>query len=182
MCGNFSESKEKKLVLDDVDSRTFIKTLDIWCGRVDGQELELCEVQQLATVADRFQITEVTTLLEEAVMGQLSVEACVEVLMWSGGCGMLRLEAAALKMAAGRFEEFARTTGFMRLGEEALSLLLWDDRPVSADGGGVPNESTCGDGGRVGMACVVAEALRGKAARREGARVDRVGLGVRWEE
>ena len=81
-----------------------MKTLDIWCGREDGQEMELCEVQQLAIVADRFQITEVTSLLEEAVMGKLSVEACGEVLMWSGGCGMLRLEAAALKMAACRFE------------------------------------------------------------------------------
>jgi hypothetical protein len=139
-------------------------------------------VQQLAIVEDRPRITEVTSLLEEALTGPLCLEACGEVLMWSRGRGMLRLEAAALKMAAGRFEEFARTTGFMRLGEEALSLLLWDDRPVSADGGGVPNESTCGDGGRVAMACVVAEALRGKAARREGARVDRVGLGVRWEE
>ena len=38
LCGSFSKSKEKKLRLDDVDRRIFIKTLDIWCGRVDGQE------------------------------------------------------------------------------------------------------------------------------------------------
>ena len=100
LCGSFSESKEKRLRLDDVDMRTFMKTLDIWCGRGDGQELELYEVQQLASVADRFQITEVTSLLEKAVIGKLSVEACGDVLIWSGGCGMLRLEAAALKMAA----------------------------------------------------------------------------------
>jgi hypothetical protein len=130
LCGSFSESREKKLRLDDVERSTFIKTLDIWCGRVDGQVMELYEVQQLATVADLFQITEVTSLLEEAVMGQLSVDACGEVLMWSGGCGMLRLEAAALRMAACRFEEFSRTGGFMLLGEEALSILLDDDRLV----------------------------------------------------
>ena len=128
LCGRFSESREKKLRLDDVDMKTFIKTLDIWCGRGDGQELELYEVQQLAIVANRFQIIEVASLLERAVMDQLCLEACGEVLMCSGRCGMLRLEAAALKLAAERFEKFSRTTGFMRLGEEALSILLDDDR------------------------------------------------------
>ena len=34
----------------------------------------------------------------EAMMGQLSVEACVEVLMMGGMCGMLRLEAKVLKL------------------------------------------------------------------------------------
>ncbi len=88
-------------------------------------------MQQLASVADRFQITEVVSSLEEALMGHLSLEACGEVLMWSGGCRMRHLEAYALKLAACRFEEFTRTTGFMRLGEEALSILLDDDRLVA---------------------------------------------------
>ena len=124
LCGSFSESKEKKLRLDDVEISAFTKTLDVWCGRADGQEMELHELQQLASVADRFQITEVTSALEEAVMGQLRLEACGEVLTWSGGCGMLRLEAAALQMAAERFEEFARTAGFMRMGEEELERVV----------------------------------------------------------
>jgi hypothetical protein len=33
------------------------------------------QLQQLASEADRFQITDVTSLLEEAVMGQLCLEA-----------------------------------------------------------------------------------------------------------
>ena len=45
--------------------------------------MELCGVQelvQLASVADRFQITEVTSLLEEAVMGQRGgLRDCVDV-------------------------------------------------------------------------------------------------------
>jgi hypothetical protein len=191
--------------------------------------MRFCELQQLASVADRFQITEVVSLLEESVMGQLSVEACGELLMWSGGCGMRRLEASALKMAACRFEEFARTVGFMRLGEEALKSVLDDDRLA------VRNEEAVweavvgwkwGAAGTVGwrgvvgkirfplmreeylrdrvagmvggedgewMAGVVAEALRAKAARRDGAvlevkllgrkaALDRVGLGGRCEE
>ena len=71
LCGSFSESKEKTLRLDDVESRAFIKTLDLWCGKADGQEMELHEVQQLVSVADRFQITEVTSALEETVVTQL---------------------------------------------------------------------------------------------------------------
>jgi hypothetical protein len=130
LCGSFSESKEKKLRLDDVEMGIFIKALDIWCGRADGLEMELYDVQELASVADRFQITEVVTALEEAALSQLSLKACGEVLTWSGGCGMQRLEAEALKMAAERFEEFARTAGFMRMGGNALGSVLDDDRLV----------------------------------------------------
>ena len=114
-----------------MDIGVFIKTLDIWSGRADAQEMELHEVQELASVADRFQITEVISALEEAVIGQLSLEACGEVLTWSGGCGMRRLEAEALKMAAERFEEFARTAGFMQIGSDALGSMLDDDRLVA---------------------------------------------------
>jgi hypothetical protein len=131
LCSSFSESKAKTLRLDDVECRTFIKTLDIWCGRGDGQVMEFCKVLQLASVADRFQIKEVVSLLAEAAMGQLCLEDCGEVLMWSGGCGMLRLEADAMKMAAWLFKRFARTAGFMLLGEDALSILLDDDRLVA---------------------------------------------------
>ncbi len=190
--------------------------------------MQLCEVQQLASVADRFQITEIVSSLEEAVMGQLNLDSCGEVLMWSGGCGMRRLEADAQKIAACRFEEFARTAGFMQLGEEALSILLDDDLLVARSEEAVWEAVVewKGSAGKVGwrgvaekvrfplmgdeylanrvvgmvggedgewMAGVVAEALRAKAARREGAvlelevlgqkaAVDRVGLGVRWEE
>ena len=90
--------------------------------------MELGQVQQLASVADQFQMTEVTSVLEEALMGQLSVDMCGDVLMWSGGCGMRQLEAEALQMAATRFEEFARTAGFMRMGEEELGRVVDDDR------------------------------------------------------
>jgi hypothetical protein len=57
-CGSFRESKEKKLRLDDVARRTFIMTLEFCCGRWNGQEMELCGVQEQTSMADRFQITE----------------------------------------------------------------------------------------------------------------------------
>ena len=65
LCGNFRESKEKNLNLDDVDGNVFIKALDVWCGR---KVAELDEVPHVASVADRFQMTELKTLLEEALM------------------------------------------------------------------------------------------------------------------
>ncbi len=130
LCGNFSESRGEKLTLDDVDGRVFIKALDVWCGRKDCQEVALGEVPLLASVADRFQMTEVTSVLEEAVMGKLSLDMIGDVLMWSGRCGMQQLEAEALEMAAKRFEEFAKTEGFARMGEEALTIVLDDGHLV----------------------------------------------------
>ncbi len=70
LCWGFSESKSKRLTLDDVDGGIFIKALDVWRGKRDCQELELGEVQQLALVADRFQMHDVLSVLEEALMGQ----------------------------------------------------------------------------------------------------------------
>ncbi len=87
--------------------------------------MELYEVQQLASVADQFQITEVVSALEEATICQLSLGACGEALSWSRGCGMRRLEAEALKMAVELFEEFARTEGFMQMGWERYWGVYW---------------------------------------------------------
>jgi hypothetical protein len=92
LCWSFSESKGKKLVLNDVDGKLFTKALDLWCGRKDCQEVELGEVQQLASVADRFKITAVTSVLEEALIGKLSADMCGDVLTWSGRYGMRQLE------------------------------------------------------------------------------------------
>jgi hypothetical protein len=82
----------------------------------------------LSSVADRFQMTELTSMLEEAAMERLSLDMIGDVLAWSGKCGMLQLEAQALEMAAYRFQEFAQTEGFAQMGEEALTIVLGDDR------------------------------------------------------
>jgi hypothetical protein len=41
---------------------------------------------------------------------------------------MQQLEAEAVEMAATRFEEFAKTEGFARMGEEALAIVVDDDQ------------------------------------------------------
>jgi hypothetical protein len=125
LCGNFMESTDKKITLYDVDAFRFGKVLDLWCGRVN--ELELSEVRQLASLADRFQISEVLSVLEEAMVVHLRVGFCAEVLSWSGGAGFHELEEKAQSLAAERFEEVAQTNGFMEIGEEALGCLLDND-------------------------------------------------------
>ena len=74
------------------------------------------EVPVLASVADRFQMTEVTSLLEEVLMGQLSVDMCWDVLIiimliiaadvertvWDATAGS-RSPGESVEMAAERF-------------------------------------------------------------------------------
>ncbi len=127
LCSGFIERYEKKLVIKDVDGEAFGKALDMWCGKVDCAEMELGEVKELASVADRFQITEVASALEDSVLKQLSVHMCGDVLNWSGNYGLRQLEAAAWKLATERFEELATTEGFMQMSEEVLGRLLDDD-------------------------------------------------------
>jgi hypothetical protein len=74
-CGfKFIESKGKTLRLHDVDGGIFIKVIDVWQGK--GQEMELDELQQLARVADQFQITEVHRAVEDLLIGQLNLDMC----------------------------------------------------------------------------------------------------------
>ncbi len=41
LCGNFSESREKKVMFEDIDGTSFKKALDVWYGRKDCQEVAL---------------------------------------------------------------------------------------------------------------------------------------------
>jgi hypothetical protein len=153
---------------------------------------------------------EVVSVVEEAIMGQLSMDICGELMKWSGSCGLRRLEADALRMAGQRFEGFVTTAGFMRIGEDVLGSLVGDDRLVARNeeavweavvgwmkGAAARGEvGWCGIVGKVRfplmgeeylrnrvvgmvgwedeewMAGVVAEALRAKAARLEGAVIE----------
>jgi hypothetical protein len=94
-------------------------------------EKGLSEVQQLASVADRFQMTEVVAALEIEMIEQLSVEICGEMLTWSRWVGLKRLEKAARKMAVEQFEDVAATAAFLEIDEEALESLL-DDGGLAA--------------------------------------------------
>jgi hypothetical protein len=67
----------------------------------------------MASVADRLQMAEVLTALEDAIMGEIRIGPCVEVLEGSRRLGLQRVEEAAWGMAVGRFEEVCETAGFI---------------------------------------------------------------------
>ena len=110
-----------------MEVRDFNAVLDIWCGFECLEDKSMEEVHQLACVADRLQITEVSTALEEKIVAHLNPGNCCDELTWSIGIGMSRLQEAARQMAIRQFEELAGTAGFAKLEEEALGLLLDDD-------------------------------------------------------
>jgi hypothetical protein len=95
MCGNFRESAGRRLEINDVDGRAFGKVLDLWSGREDREEKDLREVHLLARIADRFQINEVASALEENMMEFLHIGNCGEMLSLSSEIGLSRLEAAS---------------------------------------------------------------------------------------
>ena len=123
----FSESTAPRLELEDVDGGIFSDVLNLWCGRECLEDKSLDAVMAMASVADRLEMTEVGLALEEAIIGQLSVGVCGDVLMGSLRLGLGRVEAAARGLALERFEEVAGTEGFMRMDEEAVGSLLDDD-------------------------------------------------------
>ena len=127
ICGSFNESGGRLMELKDVDGATFCKVLDVWCGKELEPKADVGILLKLGSVADRFQVTEVVTALEEAIMRQLNVATCADVLSWCGGAWLERGEAAARKLALERFEEVAGTAGFLRLSEETVGSLLEED-------------------------------------------------------
>ena len=73
ICSSFNESGERLMELKDVDGAAFRKVLDAWCGKELETKADMGMLLMLGNVADRFQVAEVVTALEEAIIRQLSV-------------------------------------------------------------------------------------------------------------
>ena len=127
VCGEFSESLEKKFVVHDVDGKLFAELLELWCAKQSIRANEIRHVILLAAVADRFQVTEVASMLERTVISELCVGSCAEVLVTSTQVGAVRTEEKARRLALERFEEVANTAWFLRMEEDTLGSLLGDD-------------------------------------------------------
>jgi hypothetical protein len=108
----------------DVDGPAFGKAFDIGAVRQVFRQRGALEVRELASLVDRFQMTEVTSALDQTVMLNFDLIMVGEVLGWSGMFGLRRSEEAARRLANERFEELAKAEGFMRMSEEALGKLL----------------------------------------------------------
>ena len=94
----------------------------------------------MASVADRLEMLDVFAVLETAIIGDLRLEMCAEVLMSSKLLGLGQVEEAAWGMAVRQFDEVCRTAGFMGLDEETVGKLLEED------GLGVRNEEEAFEG------------------------------------
>ena len=125
--GDFREGAARRVALEDVDGRVFGDVLDLWCGKEVRGDKALVDVMMMASVADRLQMAEVVTALEDAMMGEMRVGTCAEVLEGSRRLGLRRAEEAAWGMAVDRFEEVGATAGFRGLDEETVGRLLEDD-------------------------------------------------------
>ena len=85
----------------------------------------------LGQMADRYQVEAVQAAVGDAVVRLLTVASCGRVVACGLGSGLVRVERASREVALREFDEFARTAGFMEVGEEALGSLLDDDRLVT---------------------------------------------------
>jgi hypothetical protein len=69
--------------------------LDLWCGKEVCGDKELAEVMMMASVEDQLQMVEVATALEDAIMREMRVGTCAEVLEGSRRLGLRLVQEAA---------------------------------------------------------------------------------------
>ena len=156
ICGSFAESSGSQIEFKDVNGTVFDKTFHLWCGNEIREVQNVHELLMLGSVADRFQMTEVISAVEDTIMRQLSVDVCCEVLNWGGGGWLEGVKVAARKLAVERFEEVAATDGFLRMSEEMLESLLEED------GLGVGTEEAAFEAAVAWMKAGDAGSLRGR--------------------
>ena len=160
ICGSFVESSSKKIELHDVDYLIFSKVLDVWYGKQSlkshTETTNIHELLQLGDLADRFQISEVVLAVEEAIIGQLGVDVCGDLLSCGGRAWLERAETMAWKLAAERFGELVTTAGFLRMPEEMVRGLL------DEDGLGVATEEEAFEAAMVWMHAGDGCSLRGR--------------------
>ena len=128
LCGGFRESSTRRLELEDVNDEIFAEVLEFWCGKKLSDNEDVEHLLALAGIADRFQIGEIATSLEDYVVERLlRTSTCADVLATGAALGLRRAEAAARRMALERFDEVAATAGFLRLDEDTTYSILSHD-------------------------------------------------------
>ena len=132
LCGLVGAKRRRELHFHGDEASAFWKVLALGCGAPVTVDGGLGELLSLGQMADRYQMEAVQRAVEDAVLGShLSTETCGSVLAASFGSGLARLERAGRELALRDFDAFARTEGFMALGEGPLGALLDDDGLVS---------------------------------------------------
>ena len=124
LCGSIGGEARWQLALDDGEAALFRKLVTLGSGAVVTMDEGLEGLIALGLMADRYQVEAVQEVVEEAVLRLLTVESCSRVLAASNWSGLERVEKASRAIALRDFDEFARTAGFMDVGEDVLESLL----------------------------------------------------------
>jgi hypothetical protein len=127
LCGDWEGETRRELALEGGEAGLFSKLVALGCGAAVTMDGGLEGVVALGRMADRYQVEVVEGVVEDAVMRLLTVENCGRVLEQSSGSGLVRMEKASRELALRRFDEFAKTEGFVEVGEEVLGSLVNDD-------------------------------------------------------
>ena len=127
LCGDIGTEARWQLALDAGEAGLFSQLVALGCGAPVTIEGGLGGLMALGLMADRYQVEAVQGAVEEAALRLLTVESCGVFLMLSSGSGLVRVERESRELALREFDEFARTAGFMEVGEEVLGSLLDDD-------------------------------------------------------
>jgi hypothetical protein len=128
ICGPFSERSQKKLRLVDTDATAFQTLMDLACGLQVLKIRDIAALTRLAALADRLQMVEVATALEDEILSLLSLSTCPELLSAASTYGLTRVVSCCHRLALSHFDELSRTREFSaRLSANDLAALLDDD-------------------------------------------------------
>jgi hypothetical protein len=128
ICGPFCERSQKQLRLAETDAASFQILMDLACGLQVPKIRDIAALTRLTALADRLQMTEVATALEDEILSLLSLGTCPELLSAASAHGLTRVVSCCHSLALAHFEEFSRTPEFAaRLAADDLAALLDDD-------------------------------------------------------
>jgi hypothetical protein len=129
VCGSFAEGLNRRLELGQVESGFFTKLIELTCSGHTTVS-RVCEVVELARLADHYQMDEVSSALEDEAVRLLTVETCAELFTSGMKSGLSCIVEECKKLALTEFEAVANSAGFLRMGEEVLKILLESDSLV----------------------------------------------------
>jgi hypothetical protein len=124
LCGPFRE-RSKNIILAETDCTQFQKLLDLICSK----EVDIPDnrsAMNLAIMADQFQMTEISNVLENILLRSLQLDACAEVLSCQTE-GLPRLVESCRAIALSKFDQVSCAGGFLAMSEEVFGALLDDD-------------------------------------------------------
>ena len=101
--------------------------LALFCGCEVAVTAGFSELIDIGQFADSYGIENVSHAVQDEILRQLTVQNCAEVMLKAAGRGLDPVEHACRSLALSDFERFARSEGFMHMGEEAVGSLLDSD-------------------------------------------------------